>query len=488
MQNINLCQRVESIPAGATTRKWVLNDATNSNHHEVVRLEESPLYLQFSWRHSSKDPIQFVGIFQLDLPGLLQQGYVRLENDESNSPEIRLRIKHKNDGNFYIQVNDDKPALLLNVIPQNDSNVSSDIKNQEEKRKLNKNEIDQLIISKQIFLHGIEHSRKSGQINRMIAIHNIHNSIEIIIRTILYHSDKKYSDKKFDELIGEANVVYKDQVGKDFPLIKQMKSLNSQRNMVQHDADDPSENVVEKYSSLTKLFLEEIYQNYFGLDFDEISIINLIENYEIRTLLKLAKENILVNKNKSVIFLKRAFLWGISNIFRIFNSEFSYDYFAGSLSWFDELVTFSDLKLIKDLDGFSLDLIKFQNANEKYLHKRSILTSFQSFENHLGTYFSIIGFGLDIFEYNHFRKMTDKWNTIFSSNNLEKRLAIYWPKKPQEVISDEKLENILNYVSETLFDLQSKGIELIIPEDYKEFFRILSEWDTSKINIHEIDV
>jgi hypothetical protein len=320
----------------------------------------------------------------------------------------------------------------------------------------------------------------------MIAIHNIHNSIEIMIRTILYHSDKKYSDKKFDELIGEANVVYKDLVGKDFPLIKQMKSLNSQRNMVQHDADDPSGNVVEKYSSLTKLFLEEIYQNFFNLDFDEISIINLIENYEIKALLKLAKENIPINKNKSVLFLKRAFFWGISNIFRIFNSEFSYDYFADSLSWLDEVVTFSDLKLIKDLDGFSIDLVKFQNTNEKYMHKRSILTSFQSFENHLGTYFSIIGFGLDIIDYNDFRKMTDKWNTIFSSNNLEKRIAIYWPKNPQEVISDEELDNILNYVSETLFDLQSKGIELTIPEDYKEFFRILAEWDTSKINIHGI--
>ncbi len=486
MRDPDLCQRVEQAPVVAKIRKWVLNDASNSNHHGVVNLGESPLYLHFSWRRSALDPIQFVGIFRLDLPGLLHSGYVRIEPQEPKNKKIRLRIVHRNDENFYIQVNNNKPALLMFELDKTKENANFEKVIIESRPIVNKNEINQLIISKQIFLHGIEHSKKSGQINRMIAIHNIHNSIEIMIRTILYHSDKKYSDKKFDELIGEANVVYKDLVGKDFPLIKQMKSLNSQRNMVQHDADDPSGNVVEKYSSLTKLFLEEIYQNFFNLDFDEISIINLIENYEIKALLKLAKENIPINKNKSVLFLKRAFFWGISNIFRIFNSEFSYDYFADSLSWLDEVVTFSDLKLIKDLDGFSIDLVKFQNTNEKYMHKRSILTSFQSFENHLGTYFSIIGFGLDIIDYNDFRKMTDKWNTIFSSNNLEKRIAIYWPKNPQEVISDEELDNILNYVSETLFDLQSKGIELTIPEDYKEFFRILAEWDTSKINIHGI--
>lgn len=113
MQNLNLCQRVETIPDGAKTRRWVLNDATNSNYHSVVHLGESPLYLHFSWRHSSQDSIQFVGIFRLDLPGLLQHGYVRTEPKDSYGPEIRLRIVRARDGDFYIQVNQDGPRLLL---------------------------------------------------------------------------------------------------------------------------------------------------------------------------------------------------------------------------------------------------------------------------------------------------------------------------------------------------------------------------------------
>jgi hypothetical protein len=113
MQNLNLCHRVETIPPGAKTRKWVLNDATNSNYHGVVNLGESPLYLHFSWRRSTRDPIQYVGIFRLDLPGLLQQGYIRTEPKDSYGPEIRLRIVRTRDGDFYIQVNQDGPRLLM---------------------------------------------------------------------------------------------------------------------------------------------------------------------------------------------------------------------------------------------------------------------------------------------------------------------------------------------------------------------------------------
>ena len=113
MRDPDLCQRVEHAPAGVKMRRWVLNDTTNSNHYGVVRLGESPLYLHFSWRRSARDPIQFVGIFQLNLPGLLKKGYVRPEPKDSYGPVIRLRIAWARDGKFFVQVNQDGPKLLL---------------------------------------------------------------------------------------------------------------------------------------------------------------------------------------------------------------------------------------------------------------------------------------------------------------------------------------------------------------------------------------
>ena len=113
MHDSTLCQKVHQSPTGAKMRKWVLNDSTNSNFHNVVNLQESPLYLHLSWRRSAKDPIQFVGIFRLDLPGLLHYGYVRPEPKDSYGPEIRLRIMRARDGDFYIQVNQNKPRLRI---------------------------------------------------------------------------------------------------------------------------------------------------------------------------------------------------------------------------------------------------------------------------------------------------------------------------------------------------------------------------------------
>lgn len=113
MHDSTLCQKIHQVPAGAKTRKWVLNDATNSNYHSVVNVNESPLYLHLSWRRSAKDPIQFVGIFRLDLPGLLRNDYVRPEPKDSYGPEIRLRIVRARDGDFYIQANQDKTRLLM---------------------------------------------------------------------------------------------------------------------------------------------------------------------------------------------------------------------------------------------------------------------------------------------------------------------------------------------------------------------------------------
>ncbi len=113
MHDSTLCQKIHQVPAGAKTRKWVLNDATNSNYHSVVNVNESPLYLHFSWRRSAKDPIKFVGIFRLDLPGLLKNGYVRPEPKDSYGPEIRLRVVRARDGDFYIQVNQNGPKFLM---------------------------------------------------------------------------------------------------------------------------------------------------------------------------------------------------------------------------------------------------------------------------------------------------------------------------------------------------------------------------------------
>lgn len=105
MNNYDLCEPVPTIPPGAHVRKWTLRNDNNSHHHGVVKLKESPLYLEFSWRQSAADPVMWVGVFRLNLPGLLQGGYIRYEPVNSIGPKVRLRVVRAIDGKFYVQVN-----------------------------------------------------------------------------------------------------------------------------------------------------------------------------------------------------------------------------------------------------------------------------------------------------------------------------------------------------------------------------------------------
>ncbi len=41
-----------------------------------------------------------------------------------------------------------------------------------------------LLLAKQLYLHGLEHSYIKGSLNKMISIHNFHNAIEITLRAI----------------------------------------------------------------------------------------------------------------------------------------------------------------------------------------------------------------------------------------------------------------------------------------------------------------
>ena len=114
MINQKLCQAVTHAPVGARVRSWTLRDDNHGHHHGVVKLSESPLYLELSYRSTAApSPVHRVGLFQLDLLRLLLNNYVRKDPIDSPGSGIRLRIVHAEDGKFYIQVSAAKPRLQM---------------------------------------------------------------------------------------------------------------------------------------------------------------------------------------------------------------------------------------------------------------------------------------------------------------------------------------------------------------------------------------
>ncbi len=101
---------VEVLDSGSVTptRTWTGNDVTARNHHGPVNLDESPLTIGLKWRKSPKHAAISVGVFKLDLSGLLKAGYVR---EEKTRGMVRLRFWHGPDNLIYIQVNSESRKL-----------------------------------------------------------------------------------------------------------------------------------------------------------------------------------------------------------------------------------------------------------------------------------------------------------------------------------------------------------------------------------------
>lgn len=111
-----LCETVAETPRGARVRRWTLREDNQAHFHGVVHLTESPLYLELSWRPNVVGQVKCVGLFRLDLHGLLKRGYIRHDPVDSDGSELRLRTVRAADGLFYIQARHDGPRLQLSMI------------------------------------------------------------------------------------------------------------------------------------------------------------------------------------------------------------------------------------------------------------------------------------------------------------------------------------------------------------------------------------
>lgn len=100
-------------PPGAKSRQWTLRRNNRAQHHGIVDLSESPLYLSLWWRADEHSEATHVGVFRLDLEGLLRGKYVRHDPAGSTGSRLRLRIVMLDDDSFHVQVGAGTPRYYL---------------------------------------------------------------------------------------------------------------------------------------------------------------------------------------------------------------------------------------------------------------------------------------------------------------------------------------------------------------------------------------
>jgi hypothetical protein len=174
-----------------------------------------------------------------------------------------------------------------------------------------------LLLSKQLYLHGLDHSAKAGALNKMIAIHNFHNAIEIALRAISLHYEirtEKQLNIEFEVMLNEIDR-HKDFREREIrlPYRQELRNLNQLRNLVQHHAVEPESATMDDWRVFSRRFLARVCREYFGLDFNSLSSVDMIHHNVFREMLRTSLSCIQGGDVKSilkgVIIAKLVFQW-----------------------------------------------------------------------------------------------------------------------------------------------------------------------------------
>ena len=137
--------------------------------------------------------------------------------------------------------------------------------------------IDQLLLSKRLFLKGEECCEENNPVSAGLAISLFHDSIEILVWSIVKRNDIDVKNSEpFLGLLRKVN---------DFGVIPhkaKIEELNQARMNFKHYGNLPASEDARKFKSYTEDFLRVSFERFFEEDFDEISLSSLIQFPDVK--------------------------------------------------------------------------------------------------------------------------------------------------------------------------------------------------------------
>lgn len=189
-----------------------------------------------------------------------------------------------------------------------------------------------LLLAKEFYLQAKENSRKVDSVSKMMAIHNFHIAIEITLKAIILkygiRTDKQLNID-FESMMSEISNKITD---KKVPFRQELRSLNSLRGLIQHQGIEPDITSLEDFEIITRKFLHESFIEYFNVDFNNLSRIDLISDILVKDLakgaLKALEENDFL---KSAVILEGGFqLLTVSITHSLLKTKFNTPFFVTS--------------------------------------------------------------------------------------------------------------------------------------------------------------
>jgi len=290
--------------------------------------------------------------------------------------------------------------------------------------------IKRLAIIKQLFLQGIEQSNRSEGISSFSVL-SFHDSVEMFL--------KLYSEYKNEEEIFSFPKYWEKYP--ELPHKEQMNSLSLRRKNLKHKGVFPSRLDIEHSKFSTREFLQEASTLIDSIQFDKISLTDLVYSENVRTKLKYAESEI-QNKNyaKVLEYVASAFIILISvyeekatgnyksPFFFGDNFNFHNSFFMG-LSRHDSLDEFRKLGEFVDKAGEAIEQMQ-----------RAI---------------KMISLGIDYRKYVKFNYLTPH-ATLLRNGEVICEMP---QSKLKDLYSNEELEFLVNFVIESALKLQEFEID-----------------------------
>jgi uncharacterized protein YutE (UPF0331/DUF86 family) len=138
-----------------------------------------------------------------------------------------------------------------------------------------------ILDAKMMLTHGKYHL-KSGhlsRLDRLLAIHHAHHAVELTLREkVSQLGERPGSFPELVKALKNHNVT--------IPYERELTELNSVRNLMQHHGTATEDREVYRLVSASESFMREFCSNSWGLSYDELSVVDLVENKNAREALR----------------------------------------------------------------------------------------------------------------------------------------------------------------------------------------------------------
>jgi hypothetical protein len=170
--------------------------------------------------------------------------------------------------------------------------------------------------------HAVSHAEYGSEIDCMIAIHNLDNCIEYLLRICIGFlkietiEERTISVSDISSLAGELNSYLKKQYQTNLPYYEEIKFIRQIRNLVQHGMANPNTEL-KRIITITNKFFQLMLQKIFGISDGDISMAVLVKEKDIGKYLKDAESKLNDGKYlESIILCRDAFENALFNRFQ----------------------------------------------------------------------------------------------------------------------------------------------------------------------------